>query len=123
MRPSLAPNATFSSQPNRDDGALSMRPIGRHGLAHRGGYLVGEELDLAHVVLLGPVDECVHAEIEGEAAERLDPLRGGAVEGAVACLSDSAGDVDHAPDLRRPSAGAFGGIVYALLHRGYPLRG
>src|ERR671914_2546216 len=116
MSPSLAPNATCSSQPNRDDGALSMRPLGRHGLAHRGGDRMAERLDLAHVVLLGPVDECVHAEIEGEAGERLDPLRGGAVEGAVACLSDPAGDVEHAPNLRRPSTGAFGGIVYALLH-------
>src|SRR5215218_10643338 len=99
-------------QPNRGDEALSIRTLRGHGFADGGGDFAGEELDLAHPVFGGPVDEGIHPEIQGEARQLLDPLRGGAAQGAFACLPDPARDVVEALYLSRLAFRFRSGLVY-----------
>ena len=65
-----------------------LRAFGGHGLAYGGDDLAREELDLAYVILGGPVDEGVHPELQREARKLLDPHRGGAFERALALIGD-----------------------------------
>src|SRR5215210_195875 len=97
-------------------------PFPIDGLSDCGDDLVGEDLDLAHVLPGRPVDKSIYPELQGKPRQLLDPLRYGPLQEAVAFGADAARQVQGAPDLFwLPSGRSCTGIDPSL-QLGQPLR-